>query len=148
MHIPFEEHSPVPRRTNRSLSNADDCLTSFVTRLNQSAFSLFLTRLLSRGVMLDYKSTSNPGFQDSPRKEENAHLELTLSYASGRQKVTRQAESNARAVDPNEGRCLIENCDEARAVVFAHYVPRCLSDKKHLVLSMVIFEICFCFRFC
>ncbi|KAF8129828.1 hypothetical protein EV363DRAFT_1086995, partial [Boletus edulis] len=49
--------------------------------------------------------------------------------------LARTPKNRVLAVDPHEGRCLIENCNPARAVEFAYCYPRRLTKDSARVGS-------------
>ncbi|KAF8635003.1 hypothetical protein AX17_004049 [Amanita inopinata Kibby_2008] len=51
-------------------------------------------------------------------------------------KLSPGGKKRVKTVDPNHGRCLIENCDEARAVEFAHCIPRSLRSKEEMLSNL------------
>lgn len=70
-------------------------------------------------------------YDPSEEDHEDVDWKSTPSSRIPRQQgVSEQAKINVRAVDPNEGRCLVENCVETRAVDFAHCFPRRMSFKR------------------
>ncbi|KAF8447154.1 hypothetical protein L210DRAFT_3525025, partial [Boletus edulis BED1] len=50
--------------------------------------------------------------------------------------LARPPKNRVLAVDPHEGRCLIENCNPARAVKFAHCYPRHLTKDSARMTSL------------
>lgn len=80
--------------------------------------------------MLPHRSHSNMDPAHETQSGADTTPESRINYNA---QVSDDTKKRVRSVDPNDGRCLVENCPETRAVDFCHCFPRSLTNKDDLV---------------
>jgi hypothetical protein len=86
----------------------------------------------------DRSGSGGEGSDFHPNSEILTEAGTTPSTHLRDQLISDGTKKRVLRVDPNNGRCLIENCNPARAVEFAHCYPRSLTKESARVSS--IFE--------
>ncbi|KAF8435483.1 hypothetical protein L210DRAFT_3762736 [Boletus edulis BED1] len=84
----------------------------------------------------DRSSSDGQGSEFHPNSEIRTGASTTPSKRLYHESVSNEAKNRVLAVDPHEGRCLIENCNPARAVEFAYCYPRRLTKDSARVTSL------------
>ncbi|GJJ06490.1 hypothetical protein Clacol_000682 [Clathrus columnatus] len=70
--------------------------------------------------------------------DEESAVETTPSSRLQRDSgLTDETKNRVRNNDPNQGRCLIENCLELRSIDFCHCVPRSFTYKRSDLMSNI-----------
>ncbi|KAF8445086.1 hypothetical protein L210DRAFT_3758925 [Boletus edulis BED1] len=84
----------------------------------------------------DRSGSDGQGSEFHPNSEIRTGASTTLSRRLYHESVSDEAKKRVLAVDPHKGRCLIENCNPARAVKFAHCYPRRLTKDSAQMASL------------
>ncbi|KAG6372243.1 hypothetical protein JVT61DRAFT_8044 [Boletus reticuloceps] len=84
----------------------------------------------------DRSSSDGQGSEFHPNSEIRTGASTTLSRRLYDGSVSNEAKKRVLAVDPHKGRCLIQNCNPARAVEFAHCYPRRLTKDSARMASL------------
>lgn len=81
----------------------------------------------------ELSSLDDDDYEDSHELRFGGSIAETTPSQRARDPPVPRPRERVAEVDPNKGRCLIENCSTANGIEYAHCVPRYLTKNSELV---------------